>query len=172
MLRFLFILAVLIGGGWFVAAPYITGISLQMAVEESDVTRSEPYLEKKTIQESLARQLQTTATALRVPHSKRPLPQLIGGLSQTHTPSQTAALLTTNEGLDALSTGRSEMRGYELRGATLGRPPRVDTHTSWRSLDTFVATVTTNDIDPVEFVFHRSGFANWKLEDIRLPLGN
>ncbi len=171
MLRFLIGIAALGLGGWFVASPYLTGLSLQMAVEESDQTRIESCLEKTALQKSLARQLQTRAALLRVSDPRRPLTQLIGGLSATRTPDQVAALLVTNEGLEALSSSRTALRGFGLQGARLEKQPRHDIGLRWQNLETFIATATTNARDPVQFVFKRRSLFSWKLADIILPAG-
>ncbi len=171
---------VAVGAYWY-ASPYLAIRQIQAAAQAGDAQALNERVDYPRLRDSLKAQMSAmVADKLGKPDSNNPFAALGGVLGLAVVDTVVDAMVRPDVVMMGLRSGKFAAApkatgggGEAAPGAAPAPQPQADAWVYERQgLDRLVAYRSRNgaaDVSGASLVFERSGFANWKLSDIRLP---
>jgi hypothetical protein len=165
--------------GWVAAGPFMTIHSIREAIQAEDTSALAEHVDFPILRQNLRAQLEDYLArqagngfqdnafgALALGLANR---AAAGAVDAVATPAGIGAVLQGRGLLHRITGGG--IRDDDTFAHAPPPDPLGDARYRFESPSRFTATVRNDDGDPVIFVLHRQGL-RWKLDDIRLPLGD
>jgi hypothetical protein len=165
--------------GWLAAGPFMTVNAIREAIQAEDTAALSEHVDFPVLRQSLRAQVEDYLARRAGPDMQdNPWAAIALGLANSAI-GGTVDALATPAGIGAVLQGRGLLHRISGSGIdpddslahTAPPDPLRDARYRFDSPSRFTATVRNGDGDPVVFVLHRRGL-RWKLDDIRLPLGD
>jgi hypothetical protein len=180
----LLVLALIGGGIWIFATPYLTLRAIHSAVEQRDTRALAGHFDFPVLKESLKSGLRSKITErLARTHHNDPYGNALGAAGvqlavQAIDPLLDAAI--TPEGVALLLQGRTGASEKRDSGRAGGRSPDplaflssqpMQTVTGYKGFDTFTITLVEQDSGKefISFLLKRHGIATWKVSGVVFP---
>jgi hypothetical protein len=165
------LLVLLAAGG--LAMPYLTVNEMREAARERDAQALSAHIDFPSVRQGFKDQFKAVVDSKLGPQSSDNVLAKIGAGLATALVDGVIDFMVTPEGIQRLMSGEKpyEDDEPEARAGSRGDEdgPFAKVSRRYESLNRFVATVKTDDGDPIDFVLQRRGLT-WKLAEIRLPL--
>ena len=154
------------------AMPYLTIHEMRVAARERDAPALSAHIDFPGVRQSFKDQFKAVIDGKLSAESNDNVLAKIGAGFATVVVDGVIEFMVTPEGIQRLMSGAKPYEADEReRGSTASRKnkPFANVSSRYVSLNRFVATVKTDEGEPIDFVLHRRGLG-WKLAEIRLPL--
>jgi Protein of unknown function (DUF2939) len=168
--RFILVTALALLAAYGLAAPYLTVNEMRTAARERDAQTLAAHIDFPGVRQSFKDQFRRLIDSKLPAESSGNLLAKLGAGVATAVIDSAIEFMVTPEGIRRLMSG---VKPYEEdtreRSSADGRKPFASFTSGYESLNRFVATVKTDDGEPIDFVLHRRGL-RWQLAEVRLPL--
>jgi hypothetical protein len=181
-LKLLFVAALAALGAYWYWSPYVAVYQMRSAAEKLDADAFNQGVDYPKLRESLKGQFAATmaermaSTSNKSAGGAESLGAALGSiLGMALVDRFVDALVRPEVVMSAMQQGRLEAEANAPSAPVSREREEVDWHLDRPTLDKVIAYTTSKaerDVPPrVGFVLERSGFADWKLTEIRLPAG-
>ncbi|MEJ2308477.1 MAG: DUF2939 domain-containing protein [Gammaproteobacteria bacterium] len=159
---------------YYAYSPYMTIDRMSEAAEQNDAEALAGYIDFPSVRQSLKRQLDAKVEEVVDKRSEespvKALGVAVGGLLV----EKLVDAYVTPEGMRLAMQGKQPASGNDQQAGETAEgndKPFGDASFSYNSLNMFTATVKDDETGKeIDFVFSRSGFVEWTLTEISLPL--
>jgi hypothetical protein len=173
-LKFVLIAVAAVSVAYYAYSPFMTVDRMSEAAEKSDAEALAGYIDFPSVRQSLKRQLDAKVEEVVDKRSEDNPIEALGVAFGGMLADKLVDAYVTPEGIRLVMQGKQPSSGKDRQAGETAEgndKPFDNASFSYNSLNEFTATVKDDETgEEIDFVFRRSGFAEWMLTEISLPL--